>query len=310
MTRFLVLDWGTSRLRASLVADGRIAERRESEEGISRLKTGEHEGAFARLCASWLAADPDLPVALVGMVGSREGWFPAPYASCPAGAAEIAAAALPVSLPGGARGLVVPGLRCDEDGRTDVLRGEETHLLGSGGADGLVCLPGTHCKWAVMREGRILRFATFMTGEMHELLRRHSMIGRPALDPGDPAGFTLGLEEGLADPRGGGLLNLLFEARAATVAGEMAPSLLGPYLSGLLTGREIAGAFRRFGRPSRVTVVADEPRAGLYREAFERLGVESSFIGQERTLLAGIAAILAAREPAGSPPRSSPSGRG
>lgn len=293
--RFIAVDWGTSRLRASLVDGGRVEGRAESGDGIGKLRAGEHAAAFERVCGAWLAEEPDLPAALVGMVGSREGWFPAPYARCPAGAAEIAAGALAVDLPRGARGFVVPGLRTGEEGRVDVMRGEETHLLGSGVSDGLVCLPGTHCKWALMQGGRVMRFSTFMTGEMHALLREHSMIGRPATEPGDPAGFARGLAVGRDDGSGGGLLNLLFEARAATVAGEMPPSLLGPYLSGLLTGQEIAGAFRLFGRPEAVTVVADAPRAALYREALGGEGIPIRILGQEETLLAGIAAILAVR---------------
>ncbi len=42
--------------------------------------------------------------------------------------------------------------------------------------------------------GAIERFATYMTGEMYALLLEHSMIGRPATEPEDPAGFDLGLD--------------------------------------------------------------------------------------------------------------------
>ncbi len=118
---------------------------------------------------------------LVGMVGSREGWVVAPYATCPAGPAEIAAAMIPVDLGDRPQAHIVPGLFCEPaPGAADVMRGEETLVLGCGVEDGLVCLPGTHPKWVVMRGGRIERFATYMTGEMYALLREHSMIGRPA----------------------------------------------------------------------------------------------------------------------------------
>lgn len=293
--RFLALDWGTSRCRAFLIEDGRIVERASSDEGVSRLKPGEHAGVFARLCGAWLAAEPDLPVVIAGMAGSREGWVEAPYAHCPAGPAEIAADLASVSLPEGGTARIVPGLRCDGSRGVDVMRGEETHLLGADTEDGLICLPGTHCKWAEMAGGRIVRFATFMTGEMHALLREHSMIGRPAAEPADPAGFGEGLEAAWDEEGGrGGLLNLLFGARAATVARTMPPTLLGPYLSGLLTGEEVAGAFRLFGTPERVTIVADSPRADLYVEALGRRGVESRVIAPDETLPAGLARILAA----------------
>lgn len=293
--RFLALDWGTSRCRALRVENERVVEQVSSDEGISRLKAGDHPGVFERLCGAWLRAEPDLPVVIAGMAGSREGWVEAPYASCPASAADIAAALVPVALPGGGEGRIVPGLRYDGPHGVDVMRGEETHLLGAGVEDGLVCLPGTHCKWAEMRDGRVMRFATFMTGEMHALLREHSMIGRPAAEPADPTGFGLGLDAAW-DQEGnrGGLLNLLFRARAETVARTLPPTQLGPYLSGLVTGEEVAGALRLFGRPAEVTIVADPPRADLYVEALARLGIASRVVSQGVTLPAGLSRVLAA----------------
>lgn len=295
--RFVAVDWGTSRLRAFLVEGEAVVDRAASDDGISRLAAGTHRAAFDAVCGGWLAAEPGLPVVLAGMVGSREGWFPAAYAPCPAGPDALAGAALAVDLGGGRRGLVIPGVVCQDGGGVDVMRGEETHLVGSGVADGLVCLPGTHCKWAEMRGGAIARFSTFMTGEMHALLREHSMIGRPAAEPADPAGFALGLAHAEEAREGGpgALLNLLFRARAATVAGRLAPTRLGPYLSGLLTGAEVAAALRTYGAPEAVTVVADPARAALYREALAPRGIAVVEIAPERTLLAGLGRLLRAR---------------
>jgi 2-dehydro-3-deoxygalactonokinase len=173
------------------------------------------------------------------------------------------------------------------------MRGEETHLVGSGLTDGLVCLPGTHCKWAQMRDGKVASFATFLTGEFYALMREHSMVGRPAAEPADPVGFAEGVAaSSLRGGIGGGLLNKLFEARAATLTGHLSPEKLGPYLSGLLTGEEIAGAFRLYGRPKQVAIVADPPRAELYVQALEREGIAVQQHGQEETLLKGLAMIL------------------
>lgn len=296
--RFVAVDWGTSRIRCLLVEGGRAGARSESDEGVSRIGPGEHAAVFARHCGAWLAAEPDLPVVLVGMAGSREGWAPAPYAACPAGPDEIAAALASVSIGNGRTATIVPGLIFVRRGAADVMRGEETHLLGAGVADGLVCLPGTHCKWALMEGGRISAFATFMTGEIYGLLREHSMVGRPAAEPADPSGFEAGLAASSLRGGGageGGLLNALFAARASTLTGRLTPERLGPYLSGLLTGEEIAGAFRLFGRPKAVTVVADPPRAELYERALARDGIDVRLRGQEETLLAGLAAILSRR---------------
>jgi 2-dehydro-3-deoxygalactonokinase len=296
--RFIVADWGTTRFRGYLVENETVLDRVSSDEGVSALKPGEHREVFQKQCGRWLAQEPQAPVLLVGMVGSREGWTVAPYAACPADAAEIGRAMIPVEIGSGRQGHIVPGLFCEPaPGAADVMRGEETLVLGAGVENGLVCLPGTHPKWVLMRAGRIERFATYMTGEMYALLREHSMIGRPATEPGDPAGFAMGLDASLRNGGEGGdarvgLLHLLFGARAAVVSGRMSPGLLGPYLSGLLTGDEINGALSQFSRPASVTVVADSPRADLYVDALNRRGIATSVRPPQEALLAGLAAIL------------------
>jgi 2-dehydro-3-deoxygalactonokinase len=110
----------------------------------------------------------------------------------PSGAAEIAGALHEVAP----RTWIVPGL---SDPRGDVMRGEEVQLLGavSAGlapADALLCQPGTHCKWARMRDGAVAAFSTSMTGEMFALLKQHSLLaeflGGPVADgPALPAGL-------------------------------------------------------------------------------------------------------------------------
>jgi 2-dehydro-3-deoxygalactonokinase len=123
--RFILVDWGTTRVRAYLVDGLTIAERVEADEGVSALSKGQHAEVFRRLCAPWLDREADLRVALVGMVGSREGWVEAPYAACPAGPADVARAMIAVDLGSGRIGHIVPGLSCEPaPGAADVMRGE------------------------------------------------------------------------------------------------------------------------------------------------------------------------------------------
>ncbi len=174
------------------------------------------------------------------------------------------------------------------------MRGEETLVLGTGIENGLICAAGTHPKWIEMKDGRIARFATYMTGEMYALLREHSMIGRPATEPEDPKGFDLGLDaaERNSGSERAGLLHLLFSARAAVVSRRMDSSLLAPYLSGLLTGDEINGALAQFGRPSSVTILAEQGRADLYVHALKRHGIEAEFKVPQQALIAGLTRIV------------------
>ncbi len=296
--RFIAVDWGTSRLRASRVTDGALIARETSDQGIAALTrpgAPSHRAVLEPLIAPWLAAEPDLPVLLAGMVGSREGWVAAPYAACPAGPREIAGALTPVEVAPGVVGRIVPGLSvAPRPGEADVMRGEETLALGAGVADGVLCLPGTHSKWIVMAGGRIAGFASYMTGEMYGLLRHHAMVGKPAQDPPDEAGFPPGLAAGLAGEAAGGLLHLAFAARALVLTGGLPPRRLGPYLSGLVIGAEIAGARTLFGADARPTLVADEGQAALYRQALTREGVAPAVVAPETALIAGLGRIAAA----------------
>ncbi len=293
--RFIVADWGTTRFRGYLMENETVLDQVSSNEGVSALEKGQHRDVFLKHCGRWLEAEPHAPVLLVGMVGSREGWVEAPYASCPAGPAEIAGALVPVDLENGRKGHIIPGLFCEPaPGASDVMRGEETLVMGTGVEDGLICSAGTHPKWILMKNGRIERFATYMTGEMYALLREHSMIGRPATEPEDPKGFDLGLDA--ADRNQGdngvGLLHLLFSARASVVSRRMDSNLLAPYLSGLLTGDEINGALSQFGRPSSVTILAAPERADLYVHALERHGIKAEIKVPQEALIAGLARIV------------------
>ena len=84
------------------------------------------------------------------------------------------------------------------------MRGEETQILGvlaaSGRGDGLFVLPGTHSKWARVEAGRIVGFATFMTGEVFAALKDHSLLGR-LMAP--PDGSRLRRRRACARPRRG-----------------------------------------------------------------------------------------------------------
>ena len=79
------------------------------------------------------------------MIGSRQGWREAPYATCPAGADDIVQALARIDHAGRTIALV-PGLSTENDAMPDVMRGEETQIFGalalSGGSDGLVPAAG------------------------------------------------------------------------------------------------------------------------------------------------------------------------
>jgi len=187
---------------------------------------------------------------------------------------------------------IVPGVIARGPSGPDVMRGEETLIFGTDVREGLVCLPGTHSKWARVENGTITDFASFMTGESYALYRHDSLLARLAAEPEDLTGFDDGLE---AARDGTGLLNRLFQARARVLDGVMPGEKVGPYLSGLLIGAEIEGALRRYGDTHTVTLVADGVMAQRYVAALRARGAAIEIFTPERAFLSGLAAIAAAR---------------
>lgn len=245
-TALIGVDWGTTALRAYRLAhDGRLLDCLEAPAGILQVEAGDFEAAFARTLAPWLAELPDsLPMIASGMITSRQGWRETPYLACPCDVAALADALTPHRTAAGRRIWFVTGLsRHDSSGTPDVLRGEETQIVGclaAGQGDGLFVLPGTHSKWARATGGAIDWFATFMTGELYGALKDHTILGRLMSGDGPaPEAFERGLRFGLDDgPEAGGLLRRLFSARSLGLFGEVEPAALADYLSGLLIGAE------------------------------------------------------------------------
>jgi 2-dehydro-3-deoxygalactonokinase len=274
------LDWGTTSCRAYLVgADGAVLERVADGPGILKVEGGAFGAALDAMIGRW---DARFPVVLSGMIGSRQGWREAPYAQCPAGPGDVVQALGRIDHAGRTIALV-PGLATENDGMPDVMRGEETQIFGalalSGRDSGLFLLPGTHSKWAVVQDGRIVSFRTFMTGEVFGALKDHTILGRLMRDGADAEGFARGIKEGAALGSAGALLNRVFATRTYGLMDRLSAGALADYLSGLLIGAEVAEAVRQ--TKDAVTIIASAALAQRYTEALRLLGCEGTLAPQD-----------------------------
>ena len=282
------VDWGTSSVRAfRLAADGAVVGRISAQLGILHVENQDFAGTLRRQLAGWLA-DGERRILLSGMVGSRQGWVEAPYLPCPAGAAELARHLTEVPFDA-AQVKLVPGLSCrDAAGMPEVMRGEETQIVGALaqlGPDALICLPGSHSKWVTLAQSRVTGFATYFSGEAYAALRQATILGRMMRDgPLSATGFARGVAHS-ATP--GHLLHHLFGVRSQGLFGELADTDSAGYLSGLLIGHELRAAL-----PPRaqVTLIGAAELCAWYDMAIVAMG------GQTRRLdpdcaAAGLAAI-------------------
>ena len=293
----LAVDWGSSALRGALLAaDGTVLAEHAAPRGLLSVAPGGWAAAFAAEFGAWRAAHPGLPCLMAGMVGSRQGWVEAPYCACPAGLDELAAQLcwLPAATAGAGRIAIVPGLCTEAAGLPDVMRGEETQVLGALRLLGLMqadqvslVLPGTHSKWVAVQRGRITGFATHMTGEVYALLRQQSILARllPADDSGwDTQAFDAGLA-GAALP--GGLLHHLFSVRTLGLFERAAGPALASRLSGLLIGEELRAQAPPPGQP--IVLVGSPALTLRYQRALAAGGHPVQCVGAE----AGWSGLLA-----------------
>lgn len=287
----IAVDWGTSNFRAYLLdRDGAVVGEHEAEQGILKVPGGGFPAAFGEQLGPWLNAAPGLPVLMAGMIGSRQGWSEAPYVPCPAGLDDLAAALHEVPGEFDRKVMIVPGLSWrDDSGVHDVIRGEETQLVGLDAAPErrVVCLPGTHAKWAIVEGERVLSFSTAMSGEVFALLCRHSILGRlmPEQDHPDDGAFARGVARANDE---GGLLHHLFGVRAQGLFEAEPPAGLRSYLSGLLIGHEITGIQTVSGDVRDVTLVGAAGVRDAYAKALEQCGYGVTIVDGGSAVTAGL----------------------
>ena len=273
----IALDWGTTSARAYRIDQaGTLLETRSAPLGILQVADRAFAPALETLLGDW--RDVQAPRLASGMIGSRQGWIEAPYCDTPVSLDALASGI--VRVPGGELA-IVPGVRTrDTAGMPDVMRGEETQILGAVDAHlplSFVVLPGTHSKWARVERGQLTGFTTFMTGEVYAALLRYTILGRLAVQPErgglDHGSFRQGVARGLA---GGSLLHDAFGARTLALFGELAPTGVADWLSGLLIGAEIAAARRWAPDLSGVCIVCGEALAARYALACEQAALAAT----------------------------------
>ena len=287
---FLAVDWGTTNRRGYVIDEtGSVLREHEDGRGILEViaSGGDYAGALAELTA---ALGFDGLVLMAGMVGSNRGWIEARYVRCPASLDDLAANIAWVE-PG--RIGIVPGLSFLEPPLADVMRGEEVQILGAV-ADGslparcLVCHPGTHNKWIEVDGGRIESFRTVMTGELFNLLRKHSILSDLLDRDAEPgAAFGAGVDHGLAHPD---LTAELFQVRARVLLGEAARDDAASYVSGLLIGTDLRVGLGR-QRHDHVHVVGRPELTRLFAAALGQTGRAATQLDGEGAFVAGMRRI-------------------
>jgi 2-dehydro-3-deoxygalactonokinase len=288
MQMMISCDWGLSAFRIRLLAGSEVAEiaaESSGTRGIASLAAsapaefiGVLQDEIQRLFHQARETPRPVTVCLSGMVSSSLGWKQLPYAPLPfpldGSRAVIGQDVL--ACPYGTHPLYFVSGICSHD---DVMRGEECELVGIFSSmnirrareDAVAILPGTHSKSIEVHKGEITAFRTFLTGELYQLLCRHSVLAH-SVGPDAPVEADEHFEMGVLRGKECGLLGSLFSVRALSLLEGASPEYSRRYLSGLLIGDELAGTLASYPAPAAVVLGGSPPLQRLYRRALELLG--------------------------------------
>lgn len=292
----LGIDWGTSNRRAYLI-DQSGACLAEYEDGQGMLAVGGRDkfGAALADVLDAMKLPADVPVIMSGMVGSASGWQEVDYLDASVPLEQLPHHLAAVSDPAWAgRATIVPGYVYRNGASADVMRGEETQLLGAvalGQRDGWIVLPGTHSKWVLLRDGVIQSIATYMTGEFFAMLSKGGTLS--AMLSGDSAnaeGFATGLNLAAQHEP---LTNSLFRVRAGVVSRSAPAEQAAATISGLLIGAEFAAAARA-AEGQGITVIGSPALAARYDIAAQHFGLKCTVLDPHKVYCTAVSQFLKA----------------
>lgn len=248
-------DWGTSSFRLRLInlADGRILAETREGKGIAALHQEWlqfHSGTISKpdFFRSHLQQAIDrlpvtgstpVPVILSGMASSSIGMLELPYHPLPFDLTKdrFTMQEIPADLVCTHPITLVSGLRT----ANDVMRGEETILLGCdrpAKGETLILFPGTHSKHVRVKDGVLLDFKTYMTGEVFDLLASKSILSASVTKPSVQV-LGKAFSDGLTTSSRDHLLHTAFTVRTNQLFGYATKEDNYQYLSGLLIGAEL-----------------------------------------------------------------------
>ena len=289
---YVAVDWGTSSFRLWLVdrAGNVLGERRSHEGMMAAGKPGFRDrAAIASGCRRRRARAARCRL----RHGRRpEGWVEAGYVDTPARLASILEHA--VAVPGQDRDIrILPGIAQRDPKAPDVMRGEETQLLGALGVDAaddaVVCMPGTHSKWVRAHGGTVERFATFMTGELFDVVSRETILSHAvagADEAEDIDAFRSAVMAAFETPSFAA--NLLFQVRSGQLLYGGKPASAREKISGTLIGLELAAGLAGDVPETGITLIASGRLQMLYQLAFETVSVPVRSIGAEDAVRRGL----------------------
>jgi len=304
MDKVIVIDWGTSRLRAYLcrLTSANHLHLIDTKFGLGVTKCQRNfESELFDCIAPWLNKFGQLPIQMTGQIGSSIGWKETAYLSCPVTTDTISNSCLTFTCRNSDIS-IVPGVSCKiDDEHHDVMRGEELQVLGwlnlqPNNLKGkhLICLPGTHTKWVLVENGKIILFKTAMTGELFDLLNNQSVLIQTPSNEYNEAAFKKGAKYTL-DSKLGNFSHGVFSVRSNQLFGKLSQQEASSYLSGLLIGSDVRAAINAsewdIFSLNNVIIIGAEQLSHIFQTALSMQNINSVICNAEKSIISGFSKL-------------------
>ena len=264
MKKWIALDWGTSTFRAYLVQNNKVSDKIETKDGMKFVKSHLFEQTLLSLIDRWLNDDEITEILASGMVGSKQGWEEAPYQLTPCNLKKLNYIT-PILKDTRISLKIFSGL--SQIHQPDVMRGEETQIAGflneTPNFNGSICLPGTHSKWVEIRNNNIIKFKTFMTGELFEIISKNSvLIHSVEAEKIDKMELLKSVDKIFQNPEL--FSNALFQLRADDLINSKGPKIYKSRLSGYLLAIELLGSVE-FWKNNDIVLIGNPDLTEMYQ---------------------------------------------
>lgn len=299
---FLGCDWGTStfRLRLFNIAENKVVDELVTHEGVANTfnswqadqgKTIISREQYFRqklklyidsLAEKLLLNLDDIPVMISGMASSSIGMLLVDYADIPFSldGSNAKFVQIPADKNFSNDIVLISGVKsCD-----DVMRGEETQVLGLMSMlqeerfhyeKAMLILPGTHSKHIQIEGDAITNFQTFMTGEVFELLSKHSIL-KDSVGEKKSGIFSEddmdAFKKGVHASANSSLLHNIFSVRTNQLFDHFDKNQNSHYLSGLLIGSELRSL--SFSDEVPIILCSNSNLHKFYKLGLETLGLK------------------------------------
>ena len=287
---WIAVDWGSSNLRMwALDKKNEILDSFSSNDGMLGLENGDFEPMLSEKISNWVAGDINIPILCCGMVGAKQGWMEAPYATVPYSLMQETDSVKVICNDKRLDVRILGGLK--QNNPADVMRGEETQIRGFlsifSNFDGIICLPGTHTKWVHVSAGEVISFRTFMSGELFALMSKYSVLKHSVNSNGwNDQEFKSAVSESISKPQK--IFSDFFKLRADDLLNKVEKSVLRSKLSGYIIGAELAGA-KPYWLGQNIVILANDDLSKMYKAALEGQGVFAQEMDATKCTLDGLA---------------------